>query len=269
MSKDLINTGIAGDATTGDNLFTGGNKINSMFQEVYDAFAQKGANPQIIHGTGYWQSPSRTSFTFPITPGSQLNVDTRNGSIVVKLPNGKIGEIVRLRDIYGSWTSSPCSVRPDGLEKIDGGLGDLVFSNAFTELTFVCIDDTPGSVNWTYSLRLLNERELRLVDKIFVLTPATPATYVIGPTDSFVSAKFIIAGLQQSGGTSVTSSEIHLAQDGTTHVYTESSVLGTGSARVYDVDFSIQSGNVLMTLSTTLAQAKIQVRSTDFTKILI
>ena len=79
----------------------------------------------------------------------------------------------------------------------------------------------------------------------------------------------LIAGLQQSGGTSVTSSEIHLAQDGTTHVYTESSILGTGTSRVYDVDFSIQSGNVLMTLSTTLAQAKIQVRSTDFTKILI
>lgn len=269
MSKDLINTGVAGDATTGDNLFTGGNKINTMFQEIYDAFAQKGANPQIIHGTGYWQSPARTSFTFPVAPGSQFNVDTRNGSLVVKLPNGKIGEIVRFRDVYGSWASSPVTVRPDGLEKIDGGLGDLVFSVAFSEVTFVCIDDTPGSVNWTYSLRLLNKRDLRLIDKTFVLTPATPVTYVIGATDSFVSAKFLIAGLQQSGGTSVTSSEIHLAQDGTTHVYTESSVLGTGPARVYDIDFSIQSGNVLMTLTTTLAQAKIQVRSTDFTKILI
>lgn len=269
MSKDLINTGVAGDATTGDNLFTGGNKINTMFQEIYDAFAQKGANPQIIHGTGYWQSPARTSFTFPVAPGSQFNVDTRNGSLVVKLPNGKIGEIVRFRDVYGSWASSPVTVRPDGLEKIDGGLGDLVFSVAFSELTFVCIDDTPGSVNWTYSLRLLNKRDLRLIDKTFVLTPATPVTYVIGSTDSFVSAKLLIAGLQQSGGTSVTSSEIHLAQDGTTHVYTESSVLGTGPTRVYDVDFSIQSGNVLMTLTTTLAQAKIQVRSTDFTKILI
>lgn len=269
MSKDLINTGVAGDATTGDNLFTGGNKINSMFQEIYDAFAQKNANPQIIHATGYWQSPSRTSYTFPIAPGSQLNVDTRNGSLVVKLPNGKIGEMVRIRDVYGSWANSPVTVRPDGLEKIDGLLGDLIFPIAFTELTFVCIDDTPGSINWTYSLRLLSERELRLIDKTFVLTPATPVTYVIGPTDAFVSAKFIIAGLQQSGGTSVTSSEIHLAQDGTTHVYTESSILSTGTIRVYDVDFSIQSGNVLITLSTTLAQAKIQIRATDFTKILI
>lgn len=269
MSKDLINTGVAGDATTGDNLFTGGNKINTMFQEIYDAFAQQGANPQIIHATGYWQSPSRTSFTFPITPGSQLNVDTRNGALVVKLPNGKIGESVKVRDIYGSWTNSPVTIRPDGLEKIDGAIGDLVFAIAFSEVTFVCIDDTPGSVNWTYSLRLLSERELRLVDKTFVLTPAVPVTYVIGPTTSFVSTKIIIAGLQQSGGTSVTSSEIHLAHDGTTHVYTESSVLSTGSTRVYDVDFSIQSGNVLMTLSTTLAQAKVQVRATDFTKILI
>lgn len=269
MSKDLINTGVAGDATTGDNLYTGGNKINAMFEEIYNAFGKQGANPQIIHGTGYWQSPSRTSFTFPVASGSQLNVDTRNGSLVVKLPNGKIGEIVRIRDIYGSWTSSPVTVRPDGLEKIDGALGDLVFGINFTELTFVCIDDTPGSVNWTYSLRLLDERDLRLIDKTFVLTPATPTTYVIGPTSSFVSTKLILAGLQQSGGTSVTSSEIHLAHDGTTHVYTESSVLGTGTSRVYDVDFSIQSGNVLMTLSTTLDQVKVQVRSTDFTKILI
>jgi hypothetical protein len=269
MSKDLINTGVAGDATTGDNLFTGGNKANQMFEEIYDAFGKQGANPQIIHATGYWQSPTRSSFTFPLSAGSQVNVDTRNGSLVVKLPNGKLGEIVRIRDIYGSWTNSPITVRPDGLEKIDGGLGDIVFGIAFSEVTFVCIDDTVGSVNWTYSLRLLNERELRLIDKTFVLTPATPATYVIGPTSSFASAKLLITGLQQSGGTSVTSSEIHLAQDGTTHVYTESALLGTGASRVYDVDFSIQSGNVLMTLSTTLTQVKVQVRSTDFTKILI
>lgn len=269
MSKDLINTGVAGDATTGDNLFTGGNKINAMFEEIYNAFGKQGANPQIIHGTGYWQTPSRTSYTFPIAPGSQINADTRNGTLVVKLPNGKAGEMVRIRDIYGSWTASPVTIRPDGLEKIDGALGDLVFGINFSELTFVCIDDTPGSVNWTYSLHLLNERELRLIDKTFVLTPATPVTYVIGPTSSFVSAKIIMSGLQQSGGTSATASEFHLLQDGTTHVYTESAVLSTGSTRVYDVDFSLQSGNVLMTLSTTLAQAKVQVRATDFTKILI
>lgn len=269
MSKDLINTGVAGDATTGDNLFTGGNKANSMFEEIYNAFGKQNANPQIIHASGYWQSPSRSSFTFPIVSGSQLNADTRNGSLVVKLPNGKLGESVRFRDIYGSWTNSPVTVRPDGLEKIDGALGDIVFGIAFSELTFVCIDDTPGSVNWTYSLRLLNEREIRLIDKTFILTSATPVTYVIGPTTSFVGAKILISGLQMDDGTSVTSSEIHLAHDGTTHVYTESSVLGTGTTRVYDVDFSIQSGNVLMMISTTLAHVKVQARSIDFTRILI
>ncbi|MNC19473.1 Bacteriophage T4 gp9/10-like protein [compost metagenome] len=269
MSKDLINTGVAGDSTTGDNLFTGGNKVNQMFEEIYNAFGKQGANPQIIHASGYWQTPSRSSYTFPIAAGSQISADTRNGSLVVKLPNGKVGEMVRIRDIYGSWTNSPITVRPDGLEKIDGMLGDQVFGIAYTELTFVCIQDDVGSVNWTYSLRLMNERELRLIDNLFVLTPSTPVTYVIGPTDLFVAAKLLISGRQTSGGTSVTSSEIHLAHDGITNVYTESSVLGTGITRVYDVDFSIQSGNVLMTLSTTLAQAKVQVRSTDFTKFLI
>lgn len=269
MSKDLINTGVAGDSTTGDNLFTGGNKANSMFEEIYEAFAKSNANPQIIHATGYFQTPSRSSYTFPVAAGSQLNVDTRNGALVVKLPNGKIGEMVRLRDVYGSWANSPVTVRPDGLEKIDGAIGDLSFSINFADLCFICIDDTPGSVNWTYQLQLLSSRDLRLVDKTFVVTPSTPQTYLIGPTASFASAKLLMTGLQQSGGTAVTSSEIHLAHDGTTHVYTESSVLSTGSTRVYDVDFSIQSGNVLMTLSTTLTQVKVAVRSTDFTKILI
>lgn len=269
MSKDLINTGVAGDSTTGDNLFTGGNKINAMFHEIYEAFAKSNANPQTIHATGYYQTPNRTAYTFPVNPGSQLNVDTRNGAIVVKLPNGKVGEMVNIRDIYGSWVNSPVTVRPDGLEKIDGAIGDLTFGIAFLDVYFVCIDDTPGSVNWTYSLKLLTSRDLRLIDKTFILTAGTPQTYVIGPTSSFASAKLLMTGLQQSGGTSVTSSEIHLAHDGTTHVYTESAVLSTGANRVYDVDFSIQSGNVLMTVSTTLPQAKLVVRSTDFTKILI
>lgn len=275
MSKDLINTGVAGDSSTGDNLFTGGTKINAMFQEVYNAFGKVGANPQIIHATGYWQTPTRSSYTFPVAIGSQLNVDTRNGSLVVKLPNGKLGEMVKLRDVYGTWVDSPCIVRADGLEQIDHQLGDLVFDDAFSELTFVCTNDTPGFVNWTYSERFLNSRESPITpgneftDKVFELSSSSPVSFSLGTLSSFVSIKLTMAGLQLSGGTSATASDIHLAHDGTTHVYTESSVLNTGSARVYDVDFSVQSGNVLMSVSTTLPSVKVHIHSTAITKILI
>lgn len=267
MSKDLINTGIAGDATTGDNLFTGGNKVNAMFEELYAAFAKQGANPQNIHATGYYQTPARSFYTFPVTPGSQLNVDTRNGALTVKLPNGKSGEMVRIRDIFGSWGTSPVTIQADGVEKIDGSIATVLLNIPFIEVTFLCIDDTPGSVNWTYSIKSLMDRDLRLVDKTFIVTPSTPVSYVIGSVDAFTSLKLLVTGLQQSGGVSATSSEIHLAHDGTTHVYTESSVLGTGPSRVYDIDFSIQSGDVVMSLTTTLPQAKVVVRSTDYTRI--
>lgn len=269
MSKDLINTGVAGDVTTGDSLFVGGGKINSMFSEIYDAFAPKGANPQIIQATGYYQIPARTAFTFPVAPGSQQIVDTRNGSIVVKLPNGKIGDMVRLRDVYGSWANSPCTVRADGLEKIDGEFTDVVFSTAFIDLTFVCIDDRAGSVNWTYHAELLHTRNLPLIDKTFVFTPSTPVTYVLGPLDSFSAATLLISGLMQNGGIGITSSETHIAHDGTNLVYSESAVLSTGLSRVFDIDFSIQSGNVVMSLTTTINQVKVQVKSTNTTKILI
>ncbi|UOL48761.1 baseplate wedge tail fiber connector [Pseudomonas phage Astolliot] len=269
MSKDLINTGVAGDSTTGDSLFVGGGKINSMFQEVYDAFAPKNANPQIIQATGYYQTPARTAFTFPVPTGSQQNIDTRNGSIVVKLPNGKVGDMVRVRDVYGSWEHSPCTVRADGLEKIDGEFTDVVFSQAFTDLTFVCIDDTPGSVNWTYSAQLLSSRNLPLIDKTFVFTPTTPVTYVLGSVSSFTAATLMISGLMQLGGLGVTSSETHIAHDGTNLVYSESAVLSTGTSRVFDIDFSIQSGNVVMSLTTTIGQVKVQVKSTNTTRILI
>lgn len=274
MSKDLINTGVAGDSSTGDNLFTGGTKINTMFQEVYNAFGKVGANPQIIHATGYWQTPTRASYTFPVAIGSQLNVDTRNGSLVVKLPNGKIGEMVKLRDVYGSWENSPCVVRADGLEQINSQLGDITFDDPFSELTFVCTNDTPGFVNWTYSHRFLNNKEVPItpdtdiIDKVYEISSSTPITFPLGATSSFVSIKLMLAGLQL-GGASVTASDVHLAHDGTTHVYTESSVLNTGSSRVYDVDFSIQSGNVMMTISTTLSSAKVHILSTAKTKILI
>lgn len=269
MSKDLINTGIAGDSTTGDSLFVGGGKINSMFQEVYDAFAPKGANPQIIQATGYYQTPARTAFTFPVPAGSQQNIDTRNGSIVVKLPNGKVGDMVRIRDIYGSWANSPCTVRADGLEKIDGEFTDVVFPIAYSDITFVCIDDTAGSVNWTYSIQLLSSRNLLLIDKTFSITPSTPVTFILGATDTFTSANLMISGLMQLGGLGVTSSETHIAHDGTNLVYSESAVLSTGTTRVFDVDFSIQSGNVVMVLTTTVAQVKVHVKSTNSIKILI
>lgn len=267
MSKNLIDVGIAGDNTTGDTLFAGGTKINSMFSEVYDAFGKQGANPQDIHAAGYYQTPAAAYFSFPVKPGACLNVDTRNGSRTVKLPNGKIGEMVKLRDVYGSWANSPVTVSADGVEKIDGSVVPVVFGLNFLDITFVCIDDSPGSVNWTYHASKLDSRDIRVIDRIFILTPSTPVTYTIASVDQFTSLKLLVTGLQQSGGTAVTSSEIHLAQDGTTHVYTESAVLSTGSSRVYDIDFSLQSGNVLMTLSTTLTQAKVHVRSTDFTKI--
>lgn len=269
MSKNLLITGVAGDATTGDNLFTGGNKINSMFEEIYSCFAKQGANPQLIHATGYYQTPARAYFTFPVEAGAQLNVDTRNGALTVKLPNGKIGEMVKLRDIYGNWANSPITVQADGVEKIDGSLSSVVFNTSFIEIIFRCIDDTPGSVNWTYSMKSIMDRDLRLIDKTFVVTPSNPIVYTLAATSAFTSAKLLVTGLQQVGGTAATSSEIHIVHDGTTHVYNESSVLGTSSNRVYDIDFSLQSGSIVMTLTTTLTQVKVAVRSTDYTRIML
>jgi len=269
MSKNLLITGVAGDNTTGDTLYNGATKINAMFGEVYDAFGLQGSNPQDIHATGYFQTPPRSYYTYPVTAGSMLNVDTRNGVLSVKLPNGRIGEMVKLRDPFGSWVSNPITVYADGIEEIDSLLTPVTLNISFIEVTFVCINDTPGQVNWTYSLKSLMDRTIRLIDTVFVLTPTTPITYTIGSTASFTSAQLFFTGLQRQGGTAVTSSEIHLAQDGTNYVYNESSVLGTGPSRVYDIDFSIQSGTVVMSLTTTLPQVKVAVRSTDFTRIVL
>lgn len=269
MSKNLLITGVAGDNTTGDTLYNGATKLNAMLSEIYDAFGLQGSNPQDIHATGYFQTPARSYYTYPVDQGSQLNVDTRNGVLTVKLPNGRIGEMVKLRDPFGSWAVNPISVKADGIEEIDGALTPVVLNSNFIEATFVCVNDTPGQVNWTYSLRSLMDRDIRLVDKVFVFTPATPQVYTIGSTTSFTSAKLILTGLQRTGGTAVTSSDIHIAHDGTTHVYNESSVLSTGPTRVFDIDFSIQSGSVIMTLTTTLPQVKVAVRSTDFTRIVL
>lgn len=267
MSKDLIDVGIAGDETTGDTLFAGGIKINAMFSEIYNALGKQNSNPQLIYATGYYQTPKPSFFNFPVNPGTQVNVDTRNGSITIKLPNGKIGDMIKIRDIYGSWTNSPVTIQPDGVETIDGSIDPIELGIKFLDVVFVCTDDTPGSVNWTYSLSKLNVRDLRLIEETFSITPTTPVTYRIGTVADFTSFKLLVTGRQSSGGTSVTSSEIHLAQDGTTHVYTESAVLSTGGTRVYDIDFSIQSGDVLMTISTQVTRARVQVKSTDYTRI--
>lgn len=274
MSKNLINTGVVGDSSTGDSLFNGGVKINTMFEEIYDAFGLNGANPQNIHATGYFQTPPRTYYTFPIQPGAQLNVDTRNGDLTVKLPNGKIGEMVRIRDVYGSWLNSPVTVQPDGLESINGAIGGLVLNVALTDVLFVCINDTPGSVNWTYSISSISSKDIvksasGIIDRDFSLSLTTPITHLVCPLSVITTVKLLVSGLQTSGGVSATSSEIHLVTDGVTHSYNEFSVLNTGTDRVYDIDFSVVSGNLMMSITTLLASAKVHVQATDYTKILI
>ena len=179
-TKQLINTGVAGDESTGDTLYDGGTLLNTDIDNLYNAFGDyrlfydmpsKGEDTMILHPTGYYQKHSRAYYGGATTPsgnpvdiGSQHDVSVVRGGagpLIITLPPGSQheGEMIEFINVDNSITpdlNRQLTIRTSGSgDSITDKGSQLILTRGRFKLTmFVESGSTSGS-KWNYRLENL------------------------------------------------------------------------------------------------------------------
>lgn len=141
--KQNIGIGRVVDDGTGDYLRLGGEKINSNFNELYTDLG----DGQLPHPAGAWKTHSAGDLR--PTFGQAFNINTTTSAIDVYLPIGKsadYGKVIKLRDVWGTWSVNTVKLRPQGSNTIKGGTANRILYRDFQDVELVFV--SPG--NWEF-----------------------------------------------------------------------------------------------------------------------
>ena len=144
--KQSLNIGNMVDDGTGDYLRQAGLKINNNTDELYFQLGD-GTFP---HAAGAWKTYSSTQATdiYPVF-GQSIAVDTQVARVTVYLPKGsvaKYNQVIRLRDVFGSWQRNPILLVCANTDTIKGSSQPRTINSEFGDLELVyCF---PG--RWEY-----------------------------------------------------------------------------------------------------------------------
>lgn len=263
--KQRVDTGEIGNASTGDILFDGGNKINENFDAVYNAFGDQrlfddttlGVARQKIHATGYYQKleDQNESYVAPVELGSMHDMDTSSGAVYVNLPKGKRGELVVFVNSNGSISvNNPLRITPNN--SFVGIAGDLIVTSPFVRVECWCISDDGGRAVWDYSMTSLFGQRHMPLEKTFNLS-TTPSDIRIAHISEFNTIKLMVSATSPDGKRLKTA-EIMLLVDflGKKVYQTEYAVLKSGpddeDAEMYKLDFKIGTGDYVVVAAQSL-----------------
>lgn len=152
--KQIINIGSVVDDGRGDYLRKGGDKINNNFADLYDNLGD-GENP---HAAGAWKTWDSSAGELELKFGQSFAVNTYSAPGTVRLPKGTAqdyNKVIKLRDIWGSFSRYPLTVIPATGDTLKGSSTPAVFNKDLQDLEFVYCP--PG--RWEYA-------ENKFVDKI-------------------------------------------------------------------------------------------------------
>ena len=94
-------------------------------------------------GTVDWDTTAKTA-AFTAVSGNGYFVNTTSGAITVTLPaSPSAGDIVRLKDYNGSFSTNACTVARNG-SNIRGGTTDFALENDNSGAVFIYVDGTEG-----------------------------------------------------------------------------------------------------------------------------
>lgn len=274
VTKQRIDTGEAGNASTGDSLYDGGVKINSNFYEIYNAFGDwrlsdnedEGAGLQKIHATGYYQKYPITYYTSgPIELGTKHDIDTTDNPLTITLPNGKQGEMVEFRDSKGTWGTNSVFITPQAGEGINGDSQTVELKNPNSVVLFTCTDDTVGSVNWTYKIVPLGGDYSVPVNQTIEVTNVTDQTFPLFDADMYNGVKLMVYASDLNGNNK-SISEVLMMVDADGIITDEYSIINKGQTP-YTVTWFISGDSVLATVSTTLTRITFTVKVIETIKV--
>ncbi|QQG32116.1 baseplate wedge tail fiber connector [Citrobacter phage CkP1] len=260
--KQLIDVGEIGNASTGDILFDGGEKLNSDINAIYNAFGDQrkmtlddgqGPTGQVIHATGYYQKAvTNSEFVTPVQNGSMHDIDTSSDAAVVTLSKGVRGEGVKFINSNGSISvERPLTIIPS--DSFTGLPGALTVTAPYSEVTVWCISDDDGRSIWNYAIRNMFGDYHDPVQGTWQIPVAGSVDVSLFQKAEYATAKFLVT-TRSTDGRRIKSSEINILVDVVNDdvVSTEYSVMRVGNTDEDDdiatYDFRIN-GNNMVTLT--------------------
>ncbi|QHR72648.1 baseplate wedge tail fiber connector [Escherichia phage mobillu] len=278
--KQLIDTGEIGNASTGDILFDGGNKINDDINAIYNAFGDQrkmavadgtGPTGQTIHATGYYQKGKAIDYQTPIKPGTMHDIDASDGGVIVIIDRPELGDSVEFINSNGSISvNNPLSIQvTDG--SIKGVLNNLVISTPYTHVVLRCIElNGPTSV-WNYSTDSMFGQKESPVDGTWSLTGNTVSIPLFYRTD-YNMAKLLVT-CQSADGRKIKTCEINILIDtiNSEVLSTEFAVMRVGNVdetdEIANISFSIINNFATMTITSDIIGLRSAVKIISTQKI--
>ncbi|MBF84633.1 MAG: baseplate wedge tail fiber connector [Acidobacteria bacterium] len=274
IKKQRIDTGQAGDASTGDNLYEGGTKLNQNLDALYNTFGdirlfdeqEYGVGLQKLHATSYYQKyPIEYYTSGPVEIGTMHDIDTTDNPLTATLPNGKQGEMVVFRDSIGSWDINPLIVAPQQGESINGSSNAVEFENIYSKVIFTCVNDEVGSVEWTYKIEPISGDYSVPVNSTIEVTNVISQTMNLFNKDLYNGVKLMIYSSDLDGNNK-SISELLMLVDDDGIITDEYSIIEKGN-RPYSVEWTLSGNNVIANIFTTLSRITFTVKVIETIKV--
>lgn len=271
--KKLIDTGEIGNASTGDILFDGGNKINSDINAIYNAFGDQrkmatangtGANGQTIHATGYYQKHTAIEYATPIKVGTMHDIDTSTGGIKVIIDKGQVGDAVEFINSNGSVSvNNPLTIQAQ--DSIRGISGDLVITNPYSKVVLRCISSDASAAVWNYSQESMFGQKETPAEGTWSVGAAGSVAIPLFHRSEYNMAKMLVT-LQSVDGRKIKTAEINILIDtiNSEIISTEYAVMRVGNTdeddELANISFSIVADYASIKISSSIVGLRAAVK---------
>lgn len=276
--KQLIDVGEIGNASTGDILFEGGEKINAVFNQLYNTFGNKalyetaeGVGLQTLHATGYYQKGAQADFIAPIANGSQYDIDTSSGAINIRLSKGVRGEFVRFVNSNGSISvNNPLIIVAN--DSFRGVSGQLRITSPYSYIECWCISDASGVSTWDYSIKSMFGDSIASINTTVELATSNKTVQICHKSE-YNMVKLLMTAVS-ANNSKQKSSEVNLLIDSVNNIVynTEFASIRIGGTNdddeIYDAVFSVNAnGYVVVDVKAATAGMKLAIKAIDTQKI--
>lgn len=255
--KKLIDVGQVGNPSTGDPLYDGGQKLNEVITNLYNALgdtrlltANEGVGQMLLHATGYYQKLPRTYYAGnPIELGSMHDMDTSNGPVTVVLPTGKAGEGCYFINSNGSVSvDRPLIFRPQVGDGIKGVSGQLYVTAPYARIVVWCVKKEGAVTTWDYSIESMFGSKTMPVDTTRLITKAASTAIPLFGLSEFSGAKILVYAENLTGTVNKMSEVLMSVNQATSTkaVYsTEYAVLKNSEDEMYTLEFTVGAGDIV------------------------
>ncbi|ANH50292.1 baseplate wedge tail fiber protein connector [Escherichia phage UFV-AREG1] len=271
--KKLIDTGEIGNASTGDILFDGGNKINSDFNAIYNAFGDQrkmavangtGTDGQIIHATGYYQKHSIAEYATPVKVGTRHDIDTSTVGVKVIIERGELGDCVEFINSNGSISvTNPLTIQ--AIDSIKGVSGNLVVTSPYSKVTLRCISSDNSTSVWNYSIESMFGQKESPAEGTWNISTSGSVDIPLFHRTEYNMAKLLVT-CQSVDGRKIKTAEINILVDTVNSevISSEYAVMRVGNEteedEIANIAFSIKENYVTATISSSTVGMRAAVK---------